>query len=114
MADKNYEELFAKLRVNFLFNHPFLSVLALSIPTTFEVNSNSAFQTNGGKITIDLEKLEKYSDEHITYLYAHTLLHIVLKHPYRQKTRDTNIWNMSCDLVINNIPDTFENIGFKT
>jgi len=113
MADKNYEELFAKLRVNFLFNHPFLSVLALSIPTTFEQNINSAFQTNGGKITIDLEKLEKYSDEHITYLYAHTLLHIVLKHPYRQKTRDTNIWNMSCDLVINNILDTFENIGFK-
>lgn len=113
MADKNYEELFAKLRVNFLFNHPFLSVLALSIPTTFEVNSNSAFQTNGGKITIDLEKLEKYSDEHITYLYAHTLLHIVLKHPYRQKTRDMYIWNQACDLVINNILDTFENVGSR-
>jgi len=113
MANISYDELFAKLRVNFLFNHPFLSVLALSIPTTFEVNNNSAFQTNGAKITIDLEKLEKYSDENITYLYAHTLLHIVLKHPYRQKTRDTNIWNMSCDLVINNILDTFENIGFK-
>jgi predicted metal-dependent peptidase len=113
MADKNYEELFAKLRVNFLFNHPFLSVLALSIPTTFEQNTNSAFQTNGAKITIDLKKLDKYSDENITYLYAHTLLHIVLKHPYRQKTRDTNIWNMSCDLVINNILDTFENIGVK-
>ena len=113
MANILYDELFAKLRVNFLFNHPFLSVLALSIPTTFEQNANSAFQTNGAKITIDLEKLEKYNDEHITYLYAHTLLHIVLKHPYRQKTRDTNTWNMSCDLVINNILDTFENIGIK-
>lgn len=113
MANISYDELFAKLRVNFLFNHPFLSVLALSIPTTFEQNANSAFQTNGAKITIDLEKLEKYNDEHITYLYAHTLLHIVLKHPKRAKTRDTNIWNMSCDLVINNILDTFENIGIK-
>ncbi len=113
MANISYDELFAKLRVNFLFNHPFLSVLALSIPTTFEQNANSAFQTNGAKITIDLEKLEKFNDEHITYLYAHTLLHIVLKHPYRQKTRDTNTWNMSCDLVINNILDTFENIGIK-
>jgi predicted metal-dependent peptidase len=116
MSDKiinNYEELFAKLRVNFLFNHPFLSVLALSIPTTFEENSNSAFQTDGGKITIDLEKLKKYSDEHITYLYAHTLLHIVLKHPHRAKARDTYIWNQSCDLVINNILDSFENVGVK-
>ncbi len=113
MANISYDELFAKLRVNFLFNHPFLSVLALSIPTTFEQNVNSAFQTNGAKITIDLEKLEKYSDENITYLYAHTLLHIVLKHPYRQKTRDMYIWNQACDLVINNILDTFENIGSK-
>lgn len=113
MANISYDELFAKLRVNFLFNHPFLSVLALSIPTTFEQNTNSAFQTNGAKITIDLEKLEKYSDEHITFLYAHTLLHIVLKHPYRQKTRDMYIWNQACDLVINNILDTFENVGNK-
>lgn len=108
-----YEELFAKLRVNFLFNHPFLSVLALSIPTTFEQNARSAFQTNGGKITIDLDKLAKYSDENITYLYAHTLLHIVLKHPYRQKTRDSVIWNQACDMVINNILETFENVGIK-
>lgn len=113
MANILYKELFAKLRVNFLFNHPFLSVLTLSIPTTFEQNSNSAFQTDGGKITIDLDKLEKYNDEHITYLYAHTLLHIVLKHSHRAKTRDTYIWNQACDLVINNILDTFENIGVK-
>jgi len=112
-SNNPYEELFSKLRVNFLFNHPFLSVLALSIPTTFDENDKSAFQTNGAKITIDLEKLQKYSDDDITYLYAHTLLHIVLKHPYRQKTRDSYIWNQSCDLVINNILDTFENIGSK-
>jgi len=113
LSKNPYEELFAKVRVNFLFNHPFLSVLALSIPTLFEENKNSAFQTNGAKICIDLEKLAKYNDEHITYLYAHTLLHIVLKHPYRQKTRDMFIWNQSCDLVINNILDTFENIGSR-
>jgi predicted metal-dependent peptidase len=111
MNDTPYDEIFSKLRVNFLFNHPFLSVLALSIPTTFEQNTNSAFQTNGSKITIDLEKLEKYSDENITYLYAHTLLHIVLKHPYRQKERDSGLWNQACDLVINNIMETFENVG---
>jgi len=108
-----YEEIFQKIRVNFLFNHPFLSVLALSIPTIFEENIKSAFSTNGAQITIDLEKLSLYEDNEITYLYAHTLLHIVLKHPYRQTTRDTYIWNMSCDLVINNILDSFENVGNK-
>jgi len=113
LSNSVYEEIFQKIRVNFLFNHPFLSVLALSIPTTFEENIKSAFSTNGAKITIDLEKLSLYEDNQITYLYAHTLLHIVLKHPNRAKTRDKYIWNMACDLVINNILDSFENIGSK-
>ena len=109
----SYDELFAKLRVNFLFNHPFLSVLALSIPTTFESNTKSAFQTNGSKITIDTEKLQNYSEENITYLYAHTLLHIVLKHPYRKGQRDMVEWNTACNIVINNVLETFENVGIR-
>ena len=39
------KESFAKIRINFLFNHPFLSVLALSITTVFEANANAPFQT---------------------------------------------------------------------
>lgn len=113
MQTISYKEIFEKIRINFLFNHPFLSVLALSIETNYEENKNSAFLTDGFKITIDTKKLEKYSKNHINYLYAHTLLHIVLKHSYRQKTRDSYIWNKSCDLVVNNILYSFENIGTK-
>ena len=113
MKTISYKEIFEKIRINFLFNHPFLSVLALSIETNYEENKNSAFLTDGFKITIDTKKLEKYSKNHINYLYAHTLLHIVLKHSYRQKTRDSYIWNKSCDLVVNNILYSFENIGTK-
>jgi len=113
LSKKEYEKLFSKLRVNFLFNHPFLSVLALCITTTFKENKNSAFETNGSKITIDLEKLSLYKEEEITYLYAHTLIHIVLKHPLRIKTRELIIWNQACDLVTNNILESFENVGIK-
>ncbi len=113
MQITSYKDIFEKIRINFLFNHPFLSVLALSIDSEFKENVNSAFLTDGFKITIDTSKLEKYSKDEITYLYAHTLLHIVLKHPYRQKTRDKYIWNQACDVVINNILTTFENIGTR-
>ena len=113
MQITSYKDVFEKIRINFLFNHPFLSVLALSLETNFEENKNSAFLTDGFKITIDTKKLEKYSKDEITYLYAHTLLHVVLKHPYRQKTRDRYIWNKACDIVINNILSTFENVGIK-
>jgi len=111
MDNTLYDETFQKIRINFLFNHPFLSVLALSIPTNYTQNEFSAFQTNGMKIGVDLEKLSTYSDEEITYLYAHTLLHIVLKHPYRQKTREKRLWNQACDLVINLVMSKFSNVG---
>ena len=111
MANISYDEIFQKIRINFLFNHPFLSVLALSIPTMYEENIYSAFQTYGTRLSLDSKKLEKYSIDEITYLYAHTLLHIVLKHPYRQKTREKKLWNQSCDLVINLIMSSFSNIG---
>jgi predicted metal-dependent peptidase len=113
MQTTSYKDIFEKIRINFLFNHPFLSVLALSIDSEFKENVNSPFLTDGFKITIDTGKLEKYSKDEITYLYAHTLLHIVLKHPYRQKTRDKYIWNQACDVVINNILSTFENVGIR-
>lgn len=105
------ETLFSKIRINFLFNHPFLSVLALSIPTTFEENKTSAFFTNGHKISIDINKLSKYSDDEITYLYAHTLLHIVLKHPSRKGARKLEIWNQACDIVTNLVLETFSDVG---
>lgn len=111
MANTLFNEIFQKLRINFLFNHPFLSVLALSIETNFTKNLKSAFETNGFHIDIDLDRLSQYSEEELTYLYAHTLLHIVLKHPHRQQRRDAYIWNQSCDIVINNILASFKNIG---
>ena len=111
MDNTSYDEIFQKIRINFLFNHPFLSVLALSISTNYMENKFSAFQTNGMKISVDLHKLQKYTQDEITYLYAHTLLHIVLKHPYRQKTREKKLWNQSCDLVINLVLSKFSNVG---
>lgn len=105
------KELFQKIRVGFLFNHPFLSVLALSLETVYAQNTRSAFQTNGSALFIDSEKLQKYSDKEITYLYAHTLLHVALKHPFRRRRREKSLWNMSCDVVINNILADFDNVG---
>jgi predicted metal-dependent peptidase len=103
METISYDEILKKIRVEFLFEHPFLSVLALSIETVFASNSYSAFQTDGVTLSIDSDRLERYTAREIKYLYAHTLLHIVLKHPQRCRERDSKLWNMSCDLVVNAI-----------
>ncbi|WP_168171307.1 DUF2201 family putative metallopeptidase [Sulfurospirillum diekertiae] len=106
-----HKALFERIRIHFLFNHPFLSVLALSIPTRYVTNAKSAFQTDGFSLSIDEAKLSTYREEEIIYLYAHTLLHIVLKHPARRKVREELVWNQSCDVVINLILSEFDHVG---
>ncbi len=100
-----------KIRVQFLFDHPFLSVMALSLPMHFRSNPHEAFETNGVAIFVDEEKLSTLNDAHLKYTYAHTLLHVLLKHAFRMKERDPKLWNRSSDVVINILLSDFERVG---
>lgn len=100
-----------KIRVQFLFDHPFLSVLALSIAMEYRKNEHEAFETDGLCIYIDVALCEHISEEELKYIYAHTLLHILLKHPFRMKERDHATWNRSSDIVINLLLSDFERVG---
>ncbi|MBN2816523.1 MAG: hypothetical protein JXQ67_07540 [Campylobacterales bacterium] len=100
-----------KIRVQFLFDHPFLSVLALSLPMEFRKNKHEAFETNGVCIYVDVSLCEHIPQEELKYIYAHTLLHILLKHPFRMRDRDHGTWNRSSDIVINLLLSDFERVG---
>lgn len=100
-----------KIRVQFLFDHPFLSVLALSMPTIFQKNPHALFETNGAKLYIDETKARTYNDDTLKYQYAHILLHILLKHAFRVGERDKGVWNRSCDIVINLLLLEFDRVG---
>ena len=90
-----------KIRIGFLFDHPFLSVLALSLPMEFRKNPHEAFETNGTRVFVDPALCEHIPEQELKYVYAHTLLHILLKHPFRMKNREHGTWNRSSDIVIN-------------
>jgi predicted metal-dependent peptidase len=102
-----------KIRVQFLFDHPFLSVLALSLPMYFQENTHEAFETNGVAIFVDEKRIGELNDAQLKYTYAHILLHILLKHPFRMHDRQKSTWNRSCDIVINLLLNDFERIGEK-
>ncbi|MDP2193157.1 MAG: VWA-like domain-containing protein, partial [Alphaproteobacteria bacterium] len=99
------------MRVQFLFDHPFLSVLALSIPHNYQNNRHMLFETDGSTIRIDETKGVGYDDGRLKYLYAHVLLHILLKHPFRMRGRDNPTWNRSCDIVIGLLLGDFQRVG---
>ena len=100
-----------KIRVQFLFDHPFLSVLALSLPMAFRQNPHEAFETDGRTIYVDAAMSETLSEPHLKYTYAHTLLHVLLKHAFRMGGREAGTWNRSSDIVINLLLGDFERVG---
>jgi len=100
-----------KIRVQFLFDHPFLSVLALSLSMVYRKNSHEAFETDGITIFIDISMADIIAEDELKYIYAHTLLHILLKHALRMKERDNRVWNRSSDIVINLLLNDFERVG---
>jgi predicted metal-dependent peptidase len=111
MASTSCRERLEKARIQFLFDHPFLSVLALSLPTQYRKNPHEVFETDGLSLFIDEEKAAAYDEGTLKFQYAHILLHILLKHPFRMKDRDPKVWNRSCDIVINLLLDDFERVG---
>jgi predicted metal-dependent peptidase len=100
-----------KIRVQFLFDHPFLSVLALSLPMEFRKNPHEIFETNGLTVYVNPDMCDTLGDEHLKYTYAHTLLHVILKHAFRMGGRDHKVWNRSSDIVVNLLLDDFERVG---
>ena len=100
-----------KIRVQFLFDHPFLSVLALSLPMHFRKNAHEVFETNGRAIFVDATLCEHIEDEELKYIYAHILLHVILKHAFRMNGRDHGMWNRSSDIVINLLLSDFDRVG---
>jgi len=77
----------------------------------FGNNTHEAFETNGTHIFVDVGLSEHIPEQELKYIYAHTLLHILLKHPFRMSKRDHGTWNRSSDIVINLLLSDFERVG---
>lgn len=105
------EKLFKKLRIDFLFHNPFLSVLAMSLPVIYDEDQVCAFKTDGRRIFVNEARLQTYGEAENKYQFAHILLHVILKHPFRMKDRDADNWNLASDLVINLLLDKMRNVG---
>lgn len=105
------EEAFTKIRVAFLFSNPFLSVLAMSLETVYSDEHESLFATEGATIHINPSRMEGYSFDQLMYKYAHTILHIALKHPKRREKRDHHTWNLASNLAVNNLMTELKEVG---
>ena len=64
--------------------------------------------TDGTKLYfIPMLAAEKYMENHllINRAYLHSVLHCLFGHMYRREDRDEDIWNLSCDIMVEGIID---------
>lgn len=104
-------EQLIKIRASFLFDHPFLSVLALSLDHVIRTDMKHSIETDGFRIFVHPEKASESEDALLTYRYAHCLLHIALRHGTRGEGKDLKLWNRCADVSVNNLLDDMHNTG---
>lgn len=93
--------LMAKAKARMLINNVFFATLVLS--TRMEENrSIPTAATDMIKIMYNPDFIAGLDDpDVVTFVLAHEVMHIVLKHGIRRGSRNPSRWNIACDFAIN-------------
>lgn len=65
------------------------------------IKNHTGAATDGKTIYFMPEQLESYSNQELDIVIMHELLHIALKHVYRGRNYDKEMYNHACDIVVN-------------
>ena len=79
---------------------PFFAALSLFSKVEF-INDVPIAATDGIKIYFHPLNFSKLKPSERDAIFLHELLHIALLHPFRKKNRDSLIFNIAADIVVN-------------
>lgn len=88
-------------RMRILSNHPFFGMLVLDIKFKLDTEEKT-FSTNGTNIIFNPNFLDALKEEELDICLLHSIMHIVLKHPFRENNfANKELYNLACDIVVN-------------
>lgn len=90
----------ADARARLIRDSPFFGHLAMGLQLACGPCGTAC--TDGEKLVFDPDFAEKLqTDREMEFVILHEVLHCVLEHCTRGGTRDANLYNISCDIVVN-------------
>lgn len=89
-------------RTALLLDHPFFGVLALQLRLMVDDSCKTAY-TNGRDIAFSSAFVQTLSQDELTGVFAHEVLHCAAGHQWRRDGRTPRKWNTACDYAINGI-----------
>lgn len=102
--------ILVKYRQNLINNHPFIGTIAMNLDLIPIRDARcSTAMTDGKSIYFDIDFLSKLSEKEGVFVLGHEVWHVVMMHFLRDKGFDPSIFNIACDMEVNQI---LENDGF--
>lgn len=90
--------LLARMRI--LLTNGFYGLLLMHMKFTLDENIGTA-ATDGSRIMFSPDFMEQLDDAELEFVMMHEVLHVVLEHCLRQGERDSELFNIACDIVVN-------------
>ena len=107
---KTASAILAKYRQNLINNHPFIGTIAMNLDLVPIRDARcSTAMTDGKSIYFDIDFLSKLNEKEGVFVLGHEVWHVVMMHFLRGKGFDPSIFNIACDMEVNQI---LENDGF--
>ena len=103
ITDKQKREYMRRIlmsRLRILTEHGFYGLLLMHMEFALDEECGTAY-TDGRAICFSPAFLDEISDSELDFIMMHEILHVVLQHCFRQKDRDSDIFNIACDIVVN-------------
>lgn len=98
--NKDSQIKLAQIKSNLVSIAPFYASMVDAIPKTPTMDIPTMGVTED-HLYYNPEFLAQLSVEEATFIYIHEMLHIAMQHSVRHGKRDNMLWNIACDLYIN-------------
>lgn len=104
MTKNEYQAEECKLqaaRVNLLTGSPFFATIAMRRPLIVTPDVETAAVTADGSIKFNPAFVNDHTKQELTFVLAHEAMHVALAHLARMGSRNSAVWNIATDAVIN-------------
>lgn len=115
LSDEKKKEYMRRLlmsRMRILCNNGFYGLLLMHMIYSIDESCETA-ATDGKRIFFGPKFLEELNDTELDFVMMHEILHVVLQHCLRQGDRDSDQFNIACDIVVNSNILYSENMDHK-
>lgn len=100
----DFRQEIQRFKMDLLVKMPFYGVLFSKLNIR-ESDRDGVAWTDGREIFYNPKECSQFTLDEFHYVLMHELLHIILLHPFRCERRNPLLWNVACDLSVNQLLD---------